>query len=196
MLRHALFLPQSKFNNRKKIPFNLNYGFTLIELLVVIAVIGVLASIVTVVINPQEQIARSKDAKRKAGVNTLALALNEYGISNSGSYPPSYDNDTGYHWMDSFIERNTLKARVPQVSYNPAVSNLCKGTYNVEDFCYFNLNGNAFIMVQLESKLEKNKCASGETPYFMYSTGDAKAGVICYSDPGWTLTPGSYDFKD
>lgn len=185
------FSPRSKINYHKKFSLTFNYGFTLVELLVVIGVIGILASVVAVVINPKEQIARSKDSKRKAGINTLAVALNEYGISNHGSFPVA--NNT---WMNNFIERNTLKAGVPAVPYNPAISNSCMAAPNQNNYCYFLDNGNAFIMVQLESKLEKNKCASGETPFFMYSTADAKAGVICYSSPGWIWTPGHYDFKD
>jgi prepilin-type N-terminal cleavage/methylation domain-containing protein len=41
-----------------------NYGFTLIELLIVIAILGVLAVVVLVAINPIEQLARTRDGGR------------------------------------------------------------------------------------------------------------------------------------
>ncbi|HVZ11492.1 MAG TPA: prepilin-type N-terminal cleavage/methylation domain-containing protein, partial [Patescibacteria group bacterium] len=46
-------------------------GFTLIELLVVIAVIGVLAAIVLLAVNPTEQLARGRDANRISSIEGL-----------------------------------------------------------------------------------------------------------------------------
>jgi prepilin-type N-terminal cleavage/methylation domain-containing protein len=50
-------------------------GFTLIELLVVIAVIGVLAAIVLLAVNPTEQLARGRDANRISAVEGLGKAM-------------------------------------------------------------------------------------------------------------------------
>lgn len=71
-------------------------GFTLIELLVVIAVIGVLAGIVLIAIDPQEQINRGNDAKRKQTLSLVVNAVQAYyvGSGSSGgatSYPSTAD---------------------------------------------------------------------------------------------------------
>ena len=61
-------------------------GFTLIELLVVITVLGVLATIVLLAVNPGEQLARAKDASRIEAVTQLSRALQAYYTAN-GVYP-------------------------------------------------------------------------------------------------------------
>jgi len=43
---------------------NRNKGFTLIELIVVIAIIGVLAGVLLIAINPAALLAKGRDAKR------------------------------------------------------------------------------------------------------------------------------------
>jgi len=61
-------------------------GFTLIELLVVIAVLGILASVVLVAINPGERINEANDAGKKSDVGQVATALESYFTNNNGSY--------------------------------------------------------------------------------------------------------------
>lgn len=61
-------------------------GFTLIELLVVIAVAGVLAGAIIVMINPGAQLARARDASRKANIRSLSEAFEEYSVIN-GRFP-------------------------------------------------------------------------------------------------------------
>jgi prepilin-type N-terminal cleavage/methylation domain-containing protein len=53
-------------------------GFTLVELLIVIAIIAVLASVVTIALNPGELLAQGRDAKRINDLNTLRVALESY----------------------------------------------------------------------------------------------------------------------
>lgn len=72
-----------------------NVGFTLIELLVVIAIIGVLASTVLASVNTAR--AKSRDARRKADLSQLRLALELYYDAN-GAYPPSA---AGPNWYSS-----------------------------------------------------------------------------------------------
>jgi len=64
----------------------MNKGFTLIELLVVIAVLGILASVVLVAINPGERINEANDAGKKSDVGQVATALESYFTNNLGSY--------------------------------------------------------------------------------------------------------------
>ena len=59
-------------------------GFTLIELLVVISIIGLLASIVVVAVNPAR--GKSRDAKRLSDMHQLKLAIEMYYDAN-GVYP-------------------------------------------------------------------------------------------------------------
>lgn len=61
-------------------------GFTLIELLIVIAVIGILAAVLVVVLNPNTQIKKARDAGRKSALKQLQSTLEQYN-SDTGSYP-------------------------------------------------------------------------------------------------------------
>lgn len=66
-------------------------GFTLLEVLLVIASIGILASIVVVAINPMKQIEAANNAKRKADINNIRQAIEQYSIDNNGQYPSGID---------------------------------------------------------------------------------------------------------
>lgn len=62
-------------------------GFTLIELMVVIGILAVLAAIVLVAINPSRQFSLANNSKRQSDINAILAAVQQYAISNHGTYP-------------------------------------------------------------------------------------------------------------
>ncbi len=67
-------------------PCILSKGFTLVELLVVMGVIAVLATVLISVINPNTQFAKARDGQRKAYLEQIRSALEQY-RADQGSYP-------------------------------------------------------------------------------------------------------------
>jgi prepilin-type N-terminal cleavage/methylation domain-containing protein len=91
---------------------SLRRGFTLIELLVVIAVIGVLASIVLLAVNPAEQLARGRDANRISAIEGLGKATSNYVTSNSGTIPVIAGTVTPGTWQNTLTTSKDLSSVV------------------------------------------------------------------------------------
>lgn len=62
-------------------------GFTLIELLVVIGIIGILAAVVLVAVNPGRQFAAARDTQRRSDLYGLTNAIYQYAVENNGNIP-------------------------------------------------------------------------------------------------------------
>jgi general secretion pathway protein G len=68
--------------------FSLKKGFTLVEMLIVLGIVGVVATMLIVGINPLDQIRKSTDTERKTDLDQLKDALELY-YQDNGTYPPS-----------------------------------------------------------------------------------------------------------
>lgn len=180
-------------------------GFTLIELIVVIAVLGVLAAVVILGLNPVEQIARARDAQRKTTLGQLARALQAYATSNNGTYPvaaggavpptptpvsvglntptpiPPTPAPAPGTWLGTLQSAGEIKS-APAISGTTCTLNVQSG------YCYgtgiIAGNSEAIVYVKLGSLSEKSKCADTDETYFLWSSVDNKTGVVCRtSDP-------------
>ena len=151
-------------------------GFTLIELLIVMAILGDLAVVVLVAINPVQQLARTRDAGRKSGVAQLGRSLEAYYTAHGGSYI-----DEGATWIQSLVTAGEISA-IPS-AINPGVSGYTYCTANPQSNWCYDANpatggSTAVIFTMLESDSEGSKCAAG-TPWFVWSTFDGRGGLVC-----------------
>lgn len=71
-----------------------NRGFTLIELLVVIGIIGILAAVVIIAVNPGRQFASARDTQRRADLYSLTNAIYQYAAEHDGDLPDTDLNDS------------------------------------------------------------------------------------------------------
>lgn len=68
-------------------------GFTLIELLVVIGIIGILAAVVLVAVNPGRQFALTRDTQRQSDLLQITNAIYEFAAEHDGNLPDTDNND-------------------------------------------------------------------------------------------------------
>jgi len=152
-------------------------GFTLIELLIVMAILGVLAVVVLVAINPVQQLARTRDAGRKSGVGQVGRAMEAYYTAHGGSYITETAT-----WINTLVTAGELST-VPS-AINAGVSGYTTCADNIQsNWCYDSdaSLSNAVVYTVLESQSESSKCSSGR-PVFAWSTADGRGGLVCDAD--------------
>ena len=157
-------------------------GFTLIELLIVMAILGVLAVVVLVAINPVQQLARTRDAGRKSGVTQIGHALEAYYTSRNGVYLTE-----AAVWLQDIVDAGEL-AVVPSGitdSAGPvACANQVVGTPATWCYDYDAVNGNIIAYARLESNPERSKCGAivnntNPSAWFVFSSADGRGGLVC-----------------
>jgi prepilin-type N-terminal cleavage/methylation domain-containing protein len=157
---------------------NLERGFTLIELLIVIAVLGVLATVVLVAVNPLQNLAKARDSGRQSTVAQLGHALEAYATTNNGTFVP--ENNT---WITSLVTAGEINAVPGQVTYSISGITACTNANPQNGVCYNSTTAAggppAVVYARLESSSTISKCASGQWAYAVYSTADGRAGVVC-----------------
>jgi len=155
---------------------NLKKGFTLIELLIVITILGVLAVVVIVALNPLEQLAKTRDSGRLSTVSQLGHDLEAYAINNNSTYVTP--NAT---WIATLVTAGEIGVIPSSVAYG---TNAASCTTNVQNtYCYNSGAAGAAPMIvyaRLEAKANTSRCAAA-TPqaYAVYSSADGRAGIVC-----------------
>ena len=123
---------------------NMSRGFTLIEVLLVVAAIAILAGIVILAINPSKQLGDTRNAQRKADVNTILNAVYQYAIDNNGTLPSTITTATTSICMTSgscsgLIDLSVLtnnQKYVVSMPYDPASSTANDTGYKIVKNAY------------------------------------------------------------
>lgn len=161
----------------------LKKGFTLIELLIVMSILGVLAVVVLVAINPAEQMRRARDTGKISGVQQLGRAAVAY-YTATGTYP-----DPAGDWIQTMVDSGDI-ATVPADPISGGDPNTCSGTA-INNWCYDATLDQAAVWVELAAERYIGVNACDGPAFAVFSTVDARGGWGC-SEP----TAGvNYDFE-
>ncbi len=157
-------------------------GFTLIELLIVIAILGVLAAVILVAINPAQQFARARDAGRKTALSQITNALQAFYTTRQATYP--LETNT---WITALVNAGEVGSVPALTTYavtnNGSAADQCSDTANNAregDYCYADgllPTDPVVAYVKLESGSEDNKCATASDDAFF--AFDSATGVVC-----------------
>lgn len=151
-------------------------GFTLLELLIVLAIIGVLAVIVFVAINPAERNAQARDAGRISAVVQVGKSVEAHFTSQS-VYPSTTN------WAQDILDSGNLLTFPSGLAYSLGSTTNC--TTFVQPalnptYCYdLSLANGALVFARAESLSYTSKCTSPENMYFVYSSADGRGGTVC-----------------
>lgn len=172
---------------------NLKKGFTLVELLIVIAILGTLAVVVLIALNPVQQLARTRDAGRLSTVAQLGHAMEAYATTNNGTY--ATENAT---WITTLVNAGEIATAPTMPAYsapatggraNPAACS--GGGAGIQNsFCYNVAANGVIIYASLESASQNSRCTGTQVAFAVYDTSQGRGGVACAASYATVLNPG------
>lgn len=142
-------------------------GFTLPELLIVIGILGILASLVLVFVNPAEQFGKAKDAQRVADLDAILNAVRQFEIANKGRLP-RYSETINSILLES----------------NPASKEICR--YDSSDFTYTWCHANNYrylgelvpdYLNEIPIDPDHEEADTWGTDYFIWKDADGRITV-------------------
>jgi len=153
-------------------------GFTLVELLIVIAIIGVLAVVVLVAINPVEQLAKTRDAGRISTVTQVGHAIQAYYTSHA-TQTNQYPTEAG-PWYTELTVSGELSTFPSLIGYSGTIT-ACPAADNEHNgYCYDLTAANGpIIYARMESNNQNTKCTAPNVAYSAFSSVDGRGGIVC-----------------
>ncbi len=160
-------------------------GFTLIELLIVIAILGVLATVVIVAINPLQNLAKTRDSGRLNSVGQLGHAMEAFATANNGAFVPESSNwiGGGAAGTVNLVNAGEINSIPAAIAYNISGISACTNSFPQNGVCY-NASSAAgaapmVVYARLEATATISRCAATQWAYAAYSTADGRAGIVC-----------------
>lgn len=126
--------------SNKSVTAALQKGFTLIELLVVIGIIGILAAVVIIAVNPARQFASARDTQRRADLYSITNAVYQYATENNGNLPDSITTTPSFIGTGGGnvnLGVDIAPTYITQVPYDPATGTAENTQYTI----YLDANG-------------------------------------------------------
>jgi len=171
---------------KKKIEGAKGGGFTLIELLIVIAILGVLAVVVLVAINPQEQLARTRDAGRTSSVTQIGHALQAYATAHEGFYPDATltaNCTNSDDWLDCLVDSGEIATAPVGLAYTAGTMVPCTVLVQPDGdgWCYVDDGTFTDIVVYgaLEAGTNVDRCTAPAVPFIGFDSTLGRGGIFC-----------------
>lgn len=157
-------------------------GFTLVELLIVIAILGTLAVVVLIALNPVQQLARTRDSGRSSTVTQLGRAMEAYGTTRNGVYPAA----SGTWVATNLVAAGEISIVPPAINYSAggAACTTGGGAAVENGFCYkvggTPANTQFVVYASAEALSNTSLCTTtGQTAFFTYSSAAGRGGIVC-----------------